>query len=168
MTSAAEIGGDDAASRAQRMAEIQEAIRRDPRSRPSGLRAGLHGLGLLLVAGIPGVYAWMHPSLLHWVLYWTLATLACASTPAIIHEAFHRGLARNHFINDAFGSIVAGLNWSPLLCWKYFHFEHHANAGLANDAEVYPPTWSRLSMLGFPLGNWSFFLFLWKATWGTA
>jgi fatty acid desaturase len=90
---------------------------------------GVH-LGVVLVMGFVLVST-------HDALAWTIgATLSGASLfvlTGLIHEASHRLLARNGWLNETLGNLAGWPLLTPLSAYRAFHLKHHQATNLEDD-----------------------------------
>jgi len=158
----------DGRSRTEVVRSVRRALNTDELNRTSGVRSLARGAGLVLAATPTTVLALAIGSWWTWLLHLIIATLVFCTLPSVFHEGAHRNLARRRVINDTVGTLAATLHLVPFETWRYFHLAHHAHTGTDQDSEVYPPRWSRWTLLTFPLTQWLFLYLLWKWTASTA
>jgi fatty acid desaturase len=134
-------------------------------ARPSGRKSLIRAAGICAVLAPSAGAALYLDTAWMWVLHIVVATVALCTIPAVYHEGTHGNLAQSRFVNDGIAMVVASLHFVPFETWRLFHLAHHAHAGTDDDPEVYPETWSRLSLVAFPIAYWSFVYLLWRWTW---
>jgi fatty acid desaturase len=150
--------------RAVAVRAARQAVAAARLNRANGFWATVRGAGLLAVATPTASLAWTTGAWWALAAHWLVATVVLCTLPSMYHEATHSSLARNRWVNDAFGTLVATLHLVPFETWRYFHLTHHAHTGTDLDSEVYPRRWSRWTLLTFPLTQWVFVLILWRWT----
>jgi fatty acid desaturase len=155
--------GTQPSSAAQRTAVIR-ALRRDAADlqRKSGLRSLVRCLALALPPAFTAYLAIHYDTWWAWAVHVVVMTAVLCTLPSLYHEATHRNLCRNRRLNDAAGTVAAALHGVPFATWRYFHLTHHANTGTEDDSEVYRTSWSRWTLLTFPLTQWVFLRILWR------
>lgn len=152
------------ARRTEAIAAVRRRLSTDGLNHADGWQALLHG-SAMAVALIPTtMLVLVMATWWAWVLHVVVATAVLCTLPSVYHECTHGNLARNRPLNNAVGTIAAGLHFTPFATWRYFHLAHHANTGTDDDPEVYPGLWSRWTLLTFPLGQWAFVRILWSWT----
>lgn len=166
MTSSAQSSaGPSIAGETKEFRLVRQQVTALALGRRSGRKSLVRAAGICAVLApstLAAIYldtAWM------WVLHIVVATFVLCTIPAVYHEGTHGNLAKSRFVNDGLAVVVASLHFVPFETWRLFHLAHHAQAGTDGDPEVYPETWSRLSLVGFPVAYWSFVYLLWRWTW---
>lgn len=115
----------------------------------------------------PDAFQWSFRAIVNWleilVLFWIMSNFDSifVHLPALFilgtrqhalallgHEAIHRNISQNRFINNFLGSALASLPlFQTLNLFKKFHLDHHANIQTPKDPEIHfrsqtPHRWS--------------------------
>jgi fatty acid desaturase len=133
-------------------------------SEPNGARSLVRALVISAPAIVTAVLAMSLGVTWMWLVHIAVTTLVLCTIPAVYHEGTHGNLARARLANNVVATTAAALHFVPFETWRLFHLAHHAHAGTDDDPEVYPDSWSRLSLLAFPVAYWTFVVLLWRWT----
>lgn len=97
-----------------------------------------------------------------------ITSYAFLALPTIAHGGVHAHLAGKARTNRVIGLLASAVALVPYSTYRWFHIEHHAYAATERDSEQYPPRFTTLQFLSYPIIAASFVLVLWRWSLATA